>query len=401
MDRVKPLKPFVKIYFLLIAVFFLSMVLVYCIPASWIQGNVEASLEVMENEGERPLYAFYRHSAIVDNHTDMLMYESLLPSDQYNLVQASVSINHYPRYWHGYQVILRPLSILFQVQEVRYLGMLTFYLLFFWSAYLVAKKTGVPCAMLYVLTIASGYLGVVATCFQYLTSFYVLFAALIVLLRRYGEVPDMNVALFFFVVGMAENFFDFLTYPIITLGIPLIVLLWIRAREEGVDVADNLKLTVQTSASWGFGYALTWVAKWILAAGILGVRYFWRSLSTAKYRMLGNEEEPIDRIGTIRKNLKAWMNVQDEGLITWSKVALLILVIAVILVIVKKLMDKRTVCACLPMLLVASYPYLWFLVLSNHSQIHFWYTYRAQLVALFGILMFLAGILKKKERERT
>ncbi len=401
MDRVKPLKPFVKICFLLIAVFFLSMVLVYCIPASWIQGNVEASLEVMENEGERPLYAFYRHSAIVDNHTDMLMYESLLPSDQYNLVQASVSINHYPRYWHGYQVILRPLSILFQVQEVRYLGMLTFYLLFFWSAYLVAKKTGVPCAMLYVLTIASGYLGVVATCFQYLTSFYVLFAALIVLLRRYGEVPDMNVALFFFVVGMAENFFDFLTYPIITLGIPLIVLLWIRAREEGADVADNLKLTVQTSASWGFGYALTWVAKWILAAGILGVRYFWRSLSTAKYRMLGNEEEPIDRIGTIRKNLKAWMNVQDEGLITWSKVALLILVIAVILVIVKKLMDKRTVCACLPMLLVASYPYLWFLVLSNHSQIHFWYTYRAQLVALFGILMFLAGILKKKERERT
>lgn len=401
MDRVKPLKPFVKIYFLLIAVFFLSMVLVYCIPASWIQGNVEASLEVMENEGERPLYAFYRHSAIVDNHTDMLMYESLLPSDQYNLVQASVSINHYPRYWHGYQVVLRPLSILFQVQEVRYLGMLTFYLLFFWSAYLVAKKTGVPCAMLYVLTIASGYLGVVATCFQYLTSFYVLFAALIVLLRRYGEVPDMNVALFFFVVGMAENFFDFLTYPIITLGIPLIVLLWIRAREEGADVADNLKLTVQTSASWGFGYALTWVVKWILAAGILGVRYFWRSLSTAKYRMLGNEEEPIDRIGTIRKNLKAWMNVQDEGLITWSKVALLILVIAVILVIVKKLMDKRTVCACLPMLLVASYPYLWFLVLSNHSQIHFWYTYRAQLVALFGILMFLAGILKKKERERT
>ncbi len=401
MDRVKPLKPFVKIYFLLIAVFFLSMVLVYCIPASWIQGNVEASLEVMENEGERPLYAFYRHSAIVDNHTDMLMYESRLPSDQYNLVQASVSINHYPRYWHGYQVILRPLSILFQVQEVRYLGMLTFYLLFFWSAYLVAKKAGVPCAMLYVLTIASGYLGVVATCFQYLTSFYVLFAALIVLLRRYGEVPDMNVALFFFVVGMAENFFDFLTYPIITLGIPLIVLLWIRAREEGADVADNLKLTVQTSASWGFGYALTWVAKWILAAGILGVRYFWRSLSTAKYRMLGNEEEPIDRIGTIRKNLKAWMNVQDEGLITWSKVALLILVIAVILVIVKKLMDKRTVCACLPMLLVASYPYLWFLVLSNHSQIHFWYTYRAQLVALFGILMFLAGILKKKERERT
>ena len=200
---------------------------------------------------------------------------------------------------------------------------------------------------------------------------------------------------------MVENFFDFLTYPVITLGIPLVVLLWLRAQKEQEDLWDNLKFTVRTSAAWGFGYALAWIAKWILAAGILGVRYFWRSLDTAKYRMLGNEDEPIDRISTIRKNLKAWLNVQDEGLITWSKVVLLIVLVAVILVLIKKLKDRRVVQACLPMLLVASYPYVWFLVLSNHSQIHFWYTYRAQLVALFGVLMFVTGILKHKGGEET
>ena len=401
MDRLKQLKPFAKVYVLLIAAFFFSMVLVYCIPTSWIGGNVQKSLEVMENEGERPMYAFYRHSAIVDNHTDMLMYESLLPGDEYNFIQASVSVNHYPRYWHGYQVILRPISILFQVQEVRYLGMLCFYLLFFLSAYLMAQKTNLTCAMWYVLTIASGYLGAVATCFQYLTSFYVMFVALILLLKRYDTPRAFPVSLFFFVVGMVENFFDFLTYPIITLGIPLVVLLWLRTQKEQEDLWGNLKFTVRTSAAWGFGYALAWIAKWILAAGILGVRYFWRSLDTAKYRMLGNEDEPIDRISTIRKNLKAWLNVQDEGLITWSKVVLLIVLVAVILVLIKKLKDRRVVQACLPMLLVASYPYVWFLVLSNHSQIHFWYTYRAQLVALFGVLMFVTGILKHKGGEET
>ena len=97
----------------------------------------------------------------------------------------------------------------------------------------------------------------------------------------------------------------------------------------------------------------------------------------------------------------AWLNVQDEGLITWSKVVLLIVLVAVILVLIKKLKDRRVVQACLPMLLVASYPYVWFLVLSNHSQIHFWYTYRAQLVALFGVLMFVTGILKHKGGEET
>lgn len=400
MGRLRNLKPFVKTYVLLIAVFFVSMALVYCIPVSWIRGNVEKSLEVMETEGERPMYAFYRHSAIVDNHTDMLMYESLIANrDYYNPVQASVSINQYPRYWHGYQVILRPLTVVFQVQELRYLGMLLFYLLFFRSAWLVAKKTKPVCAMLYVLTIASGYLVAVTTCFQYLTSFYVLFAALIFLLSGKGTVRPANLLLYFFVVGMVENFFDFLTYPVITLGIPLILLLWMKAREEQADFRDNFIFMIRSSLSWGFGYALTWIAKWGITVVVLGVRYFWRTMSVVQYRLQGSEEEPLDRIGTIQRNLKAWMNVQDGGVISWSKVVVVIMMVTLLLVLWKKLKDWRTILAYVPILLVAVYPYIWYLVMSNHSQIHYWYTYRAQLVTLFGILMFIACVLRENTGE--
>ena len=70
MGRIKELKAFVKIFVILIVVFFLSMTLVYCIPTSWIQNNVEKSVEVIENEGEYPMYFFYRHSAIIDEHSD-------------------------------------------------------------------------------------------------------------------------------------------------------------------------------------------------------------------------------------------------------------------------------------------------------------------------------------------
>lgn len=399
MGRIKELKPFAKIYVILIAAFFLSMTLVYCIPTSWIQGNVEKSLAVMETEGERPMYAFYRHSAIVDNHTDMLMYENLIQNrDYYNAVQASVSINQYPRYWHGYQVVLRPLTVVFQVQELRYLGMLLFYLLFFWSAWLMAQKTKPKYAMLYVLTVASSYLVAVTTCFQYLTTFYVLFVSLIVLLSRYDKDRPMRLMLYFFVIGMVENFFDFLTYPIITLGIPLILLLWMRVRDEKADFKNNFWFMFKASVSWGLGYALCWIAKWGITTVVLGVRYFWRTMSVVQYRLEGNEDEPLDRIGTIRKNLKAWMNVQDDGVISWSKVVLLFLLITVLLMIWKKLKDMKAVCAYVPMLFVAAYPYIWYLVMSNHSQIHYWYTYRAQLVAMFGILMFLASILKGKEK---
>lgn len=402
MNSIKKLKPFAKVFVILIAVFFLSMTLVYCIPTSWIQENVAKSLAVMETEGERPMYAFYRHSAIVDNHTDMLMYESLIANrDYYNPIQASVSINQYPRYWHGYQVILRPLTVIFQVQELRYLGMLLFYLLFAWSAWLIAQKTRPVHGILYVLTIASSYLVAVTTCFQYLTTFYVLFLSLIVILTGYEKkraVPSW-LMLCFFVTGMVENFFDFLTYPIITLGIPLILLLWMRVRDEQADFKNNFWFMFRASVSWGLGYALTWIAKWGISILVFGMKYFWRTMEVVKFRLEGSEEIPLDRIGTIQKNLKAWLNVQDGGLISWSKAAALILLVAIILVIWRKLKDRKTVLAYVPMLFVAAYPYIWYLVMSNHSQIHFWYTYRAQLVTLFGGLMFIVSILKEKQKK--
>ncbi len=77
----------------------------------------------------------------------------------------------------------------------------------------------------------------------------------------------MNLMLYFFVVGMVENFFDFLTYPIITLGIPLIVLLWLKIRDESADLKENMIFTVKSSVSWGLGYALTWIAKWVNCYG--------------------------------------------------------------------------------------------------------------------------------------
>ena len=93
------------------------------------------------------------------------------------------------------------------------------------------------------------------------------------------------------------------------------------------------------------------------------------------------------------------MNVQDGGIITWSKVVIVIFLIAVVLVLWKRLKDQKTVRAYLPMLLVAFYPYIWYLVMSNHSQIHYWYTYRAQLVTLFGGLVFLCAILREKKND--
>jgi hypothetical protein len=44
-------------------------------------------------------------------------------------------------------------------------------------------------------------------------------------------------------------------------------------------------------------------------------------------------------------------------------------------------------------LLVVPLPYLWFAVMSNHSAVHYWFSYRIQAIALFPILFFVASSL--------
>ncbi|BFL35735.1 hypothetical protein K380107A5_11060 [Holdemania massiliensis] len=60
----------------------------------------------------------------------------------------------------------------------------------------------------------------------------------------------------------------------------------------------------------------------------------------------------------------------------------------------------------LPLLFVASYPFIWLLILGNHSQIHYYMTYRNILVFflamnIFVVEAFKINIIKIKNKERV
>ena len=56
---------------------------------------------------------------------------------------------------------------------------------------------------------------------------------------------------------------------------------------------------------------------------------------------------------------------------------------------------KKTIVGYLPVLLVAAYPFIWYLVLSNHSQIHSYFTYRTLETSVFAVLAFMAVCVRK------
>ncbi|MBS5962357.1 MAG: hypothetical protein KH307_01540 [Varibaculum cambriense] len=68
---------------------------------------------------------------------------------------------------------------------------------------------------------------------------------------------------FFMILGMAVSLLDFLTYPVLALGIPLVMYVIVR-QEAGI-----LKI-IGLSCSWAAGYIGFWSLKWILGAIFAG-----------------------------------------------------------------------------------------------------------------------------------
>ena len=63
----------------------------------------------------------------------------------------------------------------------------------------------------------------------------------------------------------------------------------------------------------------------------------------------------------------------------------------------RKNITKNNLKEILPFLFMAVIPFLWYFVVSNHSSIHFWFTFRELLIFFFAIFCSLELIIRKEE----
>ena len=74
------------------------------------------------------------------------------------------------------------------------------------------------------------------------------------LVRFQSRFEKDGVVLFFLGTGMVTSYVDFLTYPLITFGLPCV--LWLMLEKDRQKNA--LLLLVQLALAWGIGYAGMW-----------------------------------------------------------------------------------------------------------------------------------------------
>lgn len=387
------------------------LVIVYCLPTDRITKNVASGAETLLVEGAIFEYASDYKAAILDNVTDAIMLaETVFPTAQNpvkdamlvpryiyqessspelslmaflnNNIDAERVVMTYPRYWHGYLIFLKPFFLFFDYADFRmfHLGLqlILFAVLIWFFNRRNLQQFVLPLTLLFVLWNPAS----TGMCMQYYACFYISVFSMIIMLwkKEFLLKDDFYFHIFFLLVGICTSYFDFLTYPIATLGLPLCIwLLLVQSKN------NRLIQLIINSLFWTFGYLGMWAEKWVLATWILGKNVIQNALSTIVSRTstdVGTENiSRIDTVFYLARTLIKWPYVIFFG----------IPFLFIIYVGLKQKPDlkyshaKDRYIKLMIFMLIALLPCAWFFITANHSYIHPRLVYRNWGVTLFAV----------------
>ena len=295
-------------FLILILFFSLGMIAIYQIPNNNLEPQYSKSIKQLDKEDAYASFLFDTDASILDNFTDKLMIKTCHKNEDYNSsIQEAFSNNGYPRYWNGYLLTLRPVMTQFTYQQIRYLNMFVLLICFCLCFSDIQKKINTASAIGFSISIIACFLVFISESLQYFSVFSILFISLLILFHVPYFRNIRNTALLFFVIGMVTNFFDLLTAPLLTLGIPLIVIIAQNySAKDNASLPEQFRYIFKHSISWGVGYALCWISKWAIGSLILKTNIFEDAFRTAQFRMYGNESYPLDRNIMLKLNFETY-----------------------------------------------------------------------------------------------
>ena len=393
----------------------LFLVGVYMLPVGRMKSHIAESDGVFNYEGIYPQLMNGIKSSQLDNYTDALMYATAIHPGSDNALQDAMynaryeykdtsmtqSLNDYAndvsvkeslryeigysRYWHGYLIILKPILLFLNVSEIRMLNMLMQIVLLILLCNIILKSYGasytIPIMMMvFVLNPVTLPLSLQFSWVYYIS----LFGAIILLKMKFPPTNDKYLILFM-AIGMLTSYFDLLTYPLITLGLPLALFL-LKCREAKPQ--KRIMLTLLESAFWIGGYTVMWAGKWIFAVSLGHINLF-HDISRKISERTSMEVEG----GEV---LTLWMAVGKPVSVILNKIYLLMILSFFIGCFIwsayKKQKEKsnrtqennlkESLLYILPYVFIACMPFVWFCILSNHTYEHYWFAYREMSVTV-------------------
>ncbi|MDE7478932.1 MAG: hypothetical protein K2M91_13485 [Lachnospiraceae bacterium] len=389
---------------------YLLLMLAYLLPTKPMQTNLSASADILTTEREYHRVIPGYISTQLDNYTDSWMmgnavYDNSLPVWKRALSCTSADYGEgpldglvrylsgeeeyqnidYTRYWHGYLIILKPFFLFFDYADLRFINVVLDILLMF-VIYRTLTDIGYEKEALgYMVSVLFMMPIVIPLSIQFSVIFYLINLAVLILLKNYDWLTDKNCMLLYFqFIGMAASYFDLLTYPIASLGVPLVCLVLM---EEDKDSWTKIKNIVTLSVSWGFGYAAMWAGKWVLGTLILKDNVIANALSQILMRASHTAEgEKITVLDTWFRNVEFYL----------KKPYLILMILCIVIMIAGIFVSRSQLMEVfidiLPFVITAVMPFVWYAAAGQHSYEHHWFTFRGLMTSVFACMCICARL---------
>ena len=273
----------------------------------------------------------------------------------------------YSRYWHGNQIIIKPLLYLTTMHGIRAINCVLLAVLLLLLLAVMWRRVGHADALIVTLCLAAVIVPSVPMSLNYVPTFYIALLASLAILCRKAVTANWNRAvILFFVIGALTTYFDLLTTPMVALAVPLTVYMLYKK-------PDNAWRTViMLSLAWLAGYALLWATKWVLSALITGHAAIEDAMGAVTQRTVGYDEQ----------DYMMWCLKATTAILT-----AVVLIITTVIALFGK--SWQTLRRNSWMLLVAMASFVWTFVLLEHTWRHPHFTWRTYVVLAIGVMLFL------------
>ena len=397
------------------AVGFLLLMAVYALPSTTTRQHIVQSMDTIMTERDYP--SPHKWSGLWrDNYTDFLMINHAAYAGDESLIQKAVNAyrtsavyqgekvslpsstllaisydpevaaengikygqKEYSRYWHGYLLYLKPLLCIFTYDQLRVFNAVLQSLLLALALFLLYRRNAkgliIPFLLVWGLLIPAD----TAASLQYTDIYLIFVIGSIILLWRMEWFRNSNGLYYLFLaMGIATSYFDLLTYPLLTYGIPMGIILYVN--NSGSVKKDILRMA-EFAVLWVIGYWGMWACKWALVS--LFTDGDIRSIVSAKITDWTSSTSDLGESITWFDTVKRLFGVLIPNPAFLP--AVLYAAFLIVFSAVKKRFDKR---GLIMFGILAVAPLAWLAVISSHSYSHYWFTHKELILFIYAILL--------------
>lgn len=421
-----------KVWVILFILFLTLKIFAYKLPDDGIKKHVSESYQIMLEEGLYPQIGYstedIRISQQIDGYTDAIYLNVAYEAGAHNvfsavaadycggegedpLAQLGYRIDHigenvstYGRQWFGAMSYIRPLLILFNLAEIRYILQAVFWLLLIISYKMLSVKLNNKIALSFLLGMLSIAPFAIGFSFNILNVFLVVFIMIIVICRKYKK--GTGIGIYLFLTGALTAYLDLFLTPFVSFGvISLIMLYYDYILNRTNSLCHWIISVIKCALSWVIGYFGIWIAKWIYGSIVLNENMFLNAWMEMKNASGGSVPwGPPTKLGYISESLKLniskifpynfYLIIKDESKLIANSIVIILFIILFVLWLRNraKIGEVKVIIAILA---VTISPYVYYIIMHFHTYVHYWVEYRYQCIVIMGTTLLYMVITEK------